>query len=166
MTITDKPQNPKRRLPLSTLAQFAEIVASVAVLITLVFLVVGVRQNTEITRSAAYDRSMAGLNEWRLAIATDPELAAIFETYVQKDPASQGPTDFRLGLILNALWGVYENAYYAHERRILDDAEWSRFEIQICISYGRESYRWATTPGIRLFLTENFASYTESLCED
>ena len=163
MTITDRPKSPKRRAPLSTLA---EIVASVAVLITLVFLVVGVRQNTEITRSAAYDRSMVGLNEWRMAIATDPELASLFDTYLQKDPASQGSTDNRLSLMLNVLWGVYENAYYAHDRRILDDAEWSRFETQICISYERETLRWNTSQRIRSFLTEEFANYTESFCED
>jgi hypothetical protein len=140
------------------------MVASVAVLITLVFLVVGVRQNTEITRSAAYDRSMAGLNEWRLTIATDPELASLFDTYFQKDPASPGPADARLGFMLNALWGVYENAYYAHERRILGDAEWSRFEFQICVSYERDRYRWTGSRPIRPFLTEDFASYTESRC--
>ena len=166
MTITDRPKSPKRRAPLSTLAQLAEIVASVAVLITLVFLVVGVRQNTEITRSAAYDRSMVALNEWRMAIAADPELARLFDTYVQKDPASQGSTDNRLSLMLNVLWGVYENAYYAHDRRILGDAEWSRFETQICISYERETLRWNTSQRIRSFLTEEFASYTESSCED
>ena len=166
MTIPDEPQSPHRRSSLSALAQIAEIIASVAVLITLVFLVVGVRQNTEITRAAAYERSMAGLNEWRLTIVTDPELAILFEEYVRKEPGSPGSEDFRLQLTLNTLWGIYENSYYARQRELLGDSEWSRFEVQLCTSYERDSLRWATPTGVRTLLTGEFASYAESFCED
>ena len=86
-------------------------------------------------------------------------------------PGNLGSTDFRLHLILNTIWGVYENSYYAHQRRILGDSEWSRFENQICVSYDRDAPRWTPAPGrpplisIRPFLTEEFAGYTESLCD-
>ena len=171
MAIPDEVQNPRPRRRLTAIAQIAEIVTSVAVLITLVFLVLGVRQNTDITRSSAYERSMAGLNEWRLALASDPELARLFATYQKREPGNLRSTDFRLQLILNTIWGVYENSYYAHQRRILGDSEWSRFETQICVGYDRDALRWTPAPGlpsnisIRPLLTEEFAEYTESLCE-
>ena len=59
--------SPKRRAPLSTLAQLAEIIASVAVLITLVFLVVGVRQNTEFPPSPE-ERKQLKVWMWSLVL--------------------------------------------------------------------------------------------------
>lgn len=53
-------------MKLSGWASIAEIISGTAVLITLVFLVFGIRENTEITRAAAYDRNIDSLNQWRL----------------------------------------------------------------------------------------------------
>ena len=59
---------------LQMLAQLAEIIASVVGVITLLFLFVEVQENTHATRAAAYERSMEGLNGWRLTLTADPEL--------------------------------------------------------------------------------------------
>ena len=131
--MSDQSSRRDRYLPLSTLAQLAEIVASLAVLATLVFLVMEVRQNTETTLAMSYDRSTERVTEWRLTVARDPELAGTFGAYARGDYTFESEAeDFRLQLLINTLWGIYENAYYAHERGLLGASEWSRFEGQIC----------------------------------
>ena len=162
------------KLTLSTLGQLAEIVASVAVLITLVFLVVEVRQNTETTQATSYDRSMEGLNQWRLTVASDPDLSRLWAAYVTRTSEDQRRIeDFRLNLLVNSLWGVYENAYYSNERGLLGASEWSRFQFQVCVQYrlAQSHDRWAPLTReegapIRSLLTEEFASFAESECLD
>ena len=158
---------PGRGPRLAYLTQLAEIAASFAVLATLIFLVLEVRQNTETTRATSYDRSMEALNEWRLTLAGDSGLARMYESYtVNPEGRSLDHRDFRLQLLINTLWGIYENAYFLNERGLLGETEWSRFERQICAEYERSvrSGRWDATPGARYLLTDQFASYAVASC--
>ena len=65
---------------LSNWASIAEIIAAIGVIVTLIFLIVGIRENTEITRVTAFDRNMESVNQWRLEMAKDPELARIWRS--------------------------------------------------------------------------------------
>ena len=170
MSVPDDSPKIRRGLALSNLAQLAEVVASIGVLVTLVFLVFEVRHNTETTQATTYERSMEGLNEWRLTIAGDAELARLWTAYVAGDTEQVLAGQFRLNLLVNTLWGVYENAYYSNQRGLLGVSEWSRFERQICAQYARDQLhgawiRMAGGPiGVRTLLTDEFAEYAESLC--
>jgi hypothetical protein len=77
----DPALSPTRGVTLAQLAQVAELLASFAVVVSLVFLVAEVRRNTEVTRAAAYDRSVDALNQWRLTIASDRDLATLWQAY-------------------------------------------------------------------------------------
>ena len=163
----------ERRLPLAALAQLAEIVASLAVVATLVYLVVEVRQNTEVTQAAAYDRSMEGLNQWRSMLSSDPELARLWASFMENGEVDQERVEeVRLQLVIVSLWGVYENAYYSNQRELLGPSEWNRFERQICTQYDRAGIygRWSDSPAealvpLRTLLTEEFAAYVETSCQ-
>jgi hypothetical protein len=59
------------------------------------------------------------------------------------------------------IWGVYESAYFANERRVLGDREWIRFEDAICRNYGGDDdVSW--NPDL---LTPEFVDYVESACQ-
>ena len=155
------------RLSLSQIAQLAEVVASLAVLLTLLFLVLEVSQNTQTVQATSYDRSMEAMNEWRLTIATDPDLTRMYAAHVLAGaPREPGVRVDQLQMILNSLWGIYENAYYLNVRGLLGEAEWSRFERQICaaVTRGRRDERWDSVGGSRPLLTEQFASYVDASC--
>ena len=49
---------------LSSWASGAEIISSIAVVVTLVFLVIGIRENTAITRASVYATSIEGINDY------------------------------------------------------------------------------------------------------
>ena len=151
---------------LSEWASVAEIVSGVAVVLTLIFLAVGIRENTEITRAAAYDRSIDSLNQWRLGVMQDESLVRVWVAYLERDVPNLTKEDyFRLGLLLNTQWGVYEKSYFANQYGILGPAEWSRFEKNICIAYDgtHEANVWNEIISDRL--TEEFLNYAISLCE-
>ncbi len=153
------------RPSLNRVAQIAEVIASLAVVVTLIFLVAEVRRNTEVVQAASYGRSMEALNLWRISLAADAELSATWLRAGASPGVEDDPEQVRLSLMLNVLWGIYENAYFDNERGLLGTSEWSRFERQICVRYGIDRSRWGTTStGLRSLLTEEFADFTEASC--
>ena len=163
---------PSRASSLSTVTQIAEIVASLAVLVTLLFLIVEIRQNTETTRVASYDRSIELLNEWRLTVAENPDLSAYWVDYIGRGGGDMSTeADVRLNMVVGTLWGVYENAYFANERGFLGPSEWSRFEVQLCRQHelAAENGRWdgSRSPSVSPItglLTSEFVGFVESHC--
>jgi len=165
-----KPDVSAPTVTLVRVAQIAEILSSLAVIVTLLFLVAEVRQNTRVTQAAAYEQRIEELNRWRAILVTDSEVAAAWLTDREEAGASQGKVaDFRLGILFFMQWAIYENAYYANQRGLLGAAEWSRFERQICVRYENSGSRWdagtAVTSSERQLLTEEFARFVEDSCK-
>jgi hypothetical protein len=157
-----------RGLRLAGVAQLADILASVAVLITLIFLALEVRQNTEVTRATAYARSVDSLNQWRLAIATDPDLSMRWQAYVTNNLEAQPHlADIRLQLLLNTIWAIYESSYYADQYGLLGSSESERHRAQTCARYRADEAQF-TEPlmgqPLRQILTQEFVRYVESVC--
>ena len=154
------------RWSLATYAQLAEVVASFAVVVTLIFLAGEVRQNTEVTQASFYDQTLGEVNEVRGVFAENPELTRLYAAYLAGEQETTGTADQRLQFMLNWLWGIYEKAYFAHQRGLLGGSEWSRFSRRICIAYRTASGRWERSGwAIKPLLTEEFATFTESSCE-
>ena len=146
---------------LSNWASIAEIVAAIGVIVTLIFLIVGIRENTEITRVTAFDRNMEAVNQWRMELAKDPELARIWRS--REDLAALSENDhLRLVMLHGSLWGIYEKSYYAREYGLLGQAEWSRFETQMCRQIN--SMNPGSWSPMTVTLTPQFVSYVEGLC--
>ena len=146
----------------------AEIVSGVAVLVTLVVLIVGIRENTALTRVSVYGDLLDAIGELdRLAIA-DPELdrsiSAVIEGSAETLTEAQRRT---VGTYLSALFKNYERAYFSREYDVIGDAEWERFERVIC-----SNLRRAKQVGLDLlgggggFLTSPFREYMETSCAD
>ena len=144
--------------------QIAEIIASLAVVATLLFLVAEVRQNTQVTRAAAYEKGMEAVNEWRFKLASDPELARLYRTYTLEGPGQGELEDYRVRILLNVLWSDYETAYFANERGLLGAEEWSRFEVMSCIAYSRDLEWWHGESPLRRLLTNEFADWVQGRC--
>jgi hypothetical protein len=161
--MSSEPSGTKR---LGRWSQIAEIIASFAVVATLLFLVAEVRQNTQVTRAAAFERGMEAVNEWRFKLASDPELARLYRTYAREGPGQGELEDYRVRILLNVLWSAYENAYLANKRGLLGAEEWSRFEAMSCVAYSRDLEWWHGESPLRRLLTNEFADWVEARCAD
>ena len=146
---------------LSDWASIAEIIAAIGVIVTLVFLILGIRENTEITKAAAFDRNMESLNVFRVDLARDPEFTRLWQS--RQDPGVLSEDDqFRLIMLEGSLWGIYEKSYYARQYELIGESEWSRFETQMCFQL--DSMSSQTWYEMRQVLTSQFISYAEGLC--
>ncbi len=63
-----------------TLGNFGEFVAAIGVVITLAYLALQIRRNTQATQAASHHAITDSLNQGNIAMATDPELTQIYLT--------------------------------------------------------------------------------------
>ena len=147
-------------------ALIAEIVGGIAVLVTLLFLIVEVRENSAVIRASAYGQTTDMLNDWRLLGASDPELTALFREYFNGRMSTLNEVEVQqMYFFLATLWGTYENAYFARQYDILGSEEWSRILVQAC-----EQYRVAEPQniwnGLSNLLSTEFHRYIPTECGD
>ncbi len=71
------------------LGSIAELVAALAVLVTLIFLTIQVKTNNELTRRANRDKTIEQFNAWRQLIGSDPHVANIWMRGCRGDNLSE-----------------------------------------------------------------------------
>ena len=138
------------------IAAIAEIVGVAAVLITLIYLAVQIKQNTAAVATSTYESVMTGFNDINVVVASHPELASVLDRGCQ-NPSSLSPEgvvqfNFLLRCYANQWWKLFK----LHERGSLPVEEWSIF--------AREAAQFFEQPGCKPFRAQNalFADlYTE-----
>jgi hypothetical protein len=151
----------KLRLP--DYANIAEVVAGVAVVVTLVFLIQSIRENTAAMRANSYEVLLSDVNDLGLIVAQDPELSRIWARYQSEDidPLTEDHR-FRLLLLLRATFRNYEKAYFAFQYGTLGSSEYTRFDETSCGHMSRMTRDLWT--GVKDVLTDEYRGYVELLC--
>jgi len=149
---------------LSDWANVAQIVSGVAVVATLVFLILGIRENTAVTRATAYDRNMDSLNFVRNVLVTDREMLAAWQAFMQEPSTLDEPGYLRVQYFVQMLFGVYEKSYFASRYELLGDSEWSRYKTQICTQLAYVAASPRAIANLRTVVTPEFMRYMESEC--
>jgi hypothetical protein len=119
-----------------------EIVGALAVLITLIYLSVQIRQNTKVARSAALDSSITALSTIRDRIFCGREIAILYDLGCE-DPESLDRADltrFRLLLtnILLAVMNLYENSKDSG----ISQSFWANMKPNIQRVFASKGGRW------------------------
>lgn len=148
----------------------AEIVSAIAVITTLIFLVIGMRENTNALQAQTYQELMRDVNNWRMSIRqveSDQTLSKMRSGGYDSLPKSEQDL---VRMIYLELWGIYEAAFFANERGVLGADEWSRFEKVICFErHGDLESVWDTEYEGQLtykqILTPSFVDYVEGQCD-
>ena len=145
-------------------ASVAEIASALAVVITLIILIVNVRENTETIRLAAYQSSIDRFSSWREEVSSDYQKADLFRRFNQGEVPARGTTESTILLmVLTTLTNNYESAYFAYENELMGEQEWARIENSACAAMGpiRNS---SFEEDIYFRLTEEYKSYLQSTC--
>jgi len=151
---------------LSSWAMIAEIVSGIAVVITVIFLVIGIRENTAITRAAMFDSTMHGLAEFRGHVIQNPDVAELWIAYLDREYDQLDRTSqIRSRQLVMLAFENYQRAFYARRYGVLGESEWTRFALQMCSQYSRvaESEELATV--LSSVLTNDFWASLTTTCD-
>jgi len=154
------------KLNLLEWASLAEIASGLAVLITLIVLIIGVNENTDVMRASFYKDYVDSLNEFQASVLVDPDALRVWDAYINGNGAAaalDGLDQQRLATAILAILRIYEAAYFSNRYGVLGGEEWSRFETMLCRHHANvlAARRTDLLSGP---LTEEFGQYMEDRC--
>ena len=120
---------------LSDWASVAEILSGIAVVITLIVLIFGVRDNTAVLRASEYSALIRDLNNFQTAQMTDAQSIRLWRDYLDGEAFSSDMSaedNDRLILAVLIYSRIYETAYYSNKYGLLGESEWARFARVSC----------------------------------
>ena len=149
---------------LSNWASIAEIISGAAVVVTLVFLVMGLNDSTNATHAVVYKDLLSEVNDFNRELINDAELASLWSNRASTSLETLADEDAeRLVYMNRILFRVFDSAFFAFENGSLDARQWQRFRDLACGNHTDERYAslWAETEAI---VSESFVSYLDENC--
>ena len=113
-----------RKLQLSEWAAFAEIIGTVGIVLSLVFVGIQVRDNTRATQAASFQAAAEFDHQLLLTVGSDPDTAAAFSTYIRAPESLSGDKDIQGRYLFGAVLRNLENFYIQNHLGTLSPASW------------------------------------------
>ena len=152
------------RPKLGELAHYAEIIAAIAVVISLLYVGRQVQDNTAAIRSASI-QSIADTSDAALRnIAADKDLSRIRLVGDEDYSALSEPDAHRYRMFMRGTWIRMQNIYAQRQIGVLEDSFWSMYSKIICEIYASPGVK-STWPGNRVVLDDEFVAIVEN-CSD
>ena len=124
-----------------------EVMGAVAVIATLVYLAMQIREYRLGMSSATFHSTMQGFNQLNAMLGADPRLAEVLERG-GRDPDTLDPNEqFQVVWLQRSYVNIYENLYQQFLRGACPESYWVR--------YARELKQTLDTPGGQMFRAGN-----------
>lgn len=129
------------------IAAIGEMLGALAVLVTLIYLALQIKQNTSAVATATYESTMTGFNDINVVVASNPELSSLIDRgCLNLDSLNSQETvqfNFLIRCYANQWWKLFK----LYERGSLPEQEWSDF--------AREAAQFLDQPGCKPFCAQN-----------
>ena len=146
-------------MTIQDLGSFGEFIGALAVLISLFYLAMQIRQNTRALNSSSYAQSAEQAWLVQLAIAQDPALAAVWAKYAAGEALTSEET-VRIEAALSNLFMAGENTFRLHELGLLDPDTWENVVLNAYTGFPSVAYkRWHERKGP---IAQRLLAYLES----
>ena len=115
-------------MSISELASIGEFVGGIGVLATLVFLVLEIRRSTKTLRANAKTAGMESLATFNELIASDAEIAAIFQRILSGESLNSFDANelFRFHIMVRALVQRMEAQYFQYVEGLIEPGYWKQ----------------------------------------
>jgi hypothetical protein len=148
-------------------ALIAEIIGAAAIVVSLIFVGLQIRESNTATYAATYDQLQADMVDWRMELATHPDTVRAWRYFF--DPEDVDPPDPNSAYVgkmaMEAIVQIWERAYFAREYGRLNDEEWERYRRGMCNPGYHEAWDRAGLDG-SIFAKRFWQEVVVSGCED
>ena len=150
---------------LENIAHFGEIVGAVAVVISLIYLAIQVRQNTKAQRTENFSRALDRVAAMQATLSRDSEAAGLISKGVA-DASSLAPTErIQFTWAMYEFFGAFEFMFLAAKSKEIPDEVWERWSAGVAF--------WLAFPGVRTWwearpipFTDSFTRFVEGTVRD
>jgi hypothetical protein len=150
-------------MSLEDLGNIGELIAAIGVIISLVYLAVQIRQNTQSMRAVAYQSISAHIAESNRVVVESPEIAHIMITGEEDLSALSGEERRRFTAHMSSRFRHWDNLYYQYRIGMLDESQWRGFRRLLRYQFQRNPGWVAIWRELSPVFTEEFVSYVESI---
>lgn len=132
-------------MTLTNLAGWSQIAASLAVILTLVYLTIQIRQNSALIRAESRRAMMSHTQQEIFKVLEYPEI--FFSMYEPQEPSPAAKV--RLGVWLNAVLRAREHEWLQFKNGVLDPDAWNAYKqvIPLIVLGTERSRRWWSEVG-------------------
>lgn len=143
------------------LANLGEIIGGVAVVVSLIYLAVQVRQNTTSQQTENYARALDRIATLQALFGKDGGLSVMFAKGVRNPSDLQAGERIQFTWILYEMFGAFEFMFHASLGNAIPDEVWKRWELTIAYWLGHPGVQtwWGVRPAP---FTASFTAYVES----
>jgi hypothetical protein len=152
-------------MDLESLAYLAEIIGSVVVVFSLVYLAIQIRQSTEAQRTENYARALERLAAFQSLLSQDSEVSHIFAKGLTEISKLTPQEKLRFNWSMYEAFGAFEFMFHASKTDSIVKEIWLRWSAAIAW--------YLTFPGVQVWwsikpvpFTDSFTVYIESLLKD
>ncbi len=150
---------------LESLANLGEIIGAIAVVVSLIYLAVQVRQNTQAQRTENFSRALDRVAAMQSALSQNSESAAIFSKGVT-DLSTLTPRErTQFTWVMYELFGAFEFMFLSSKSNSIPAEVWRRWSAAVgfWLSFSGVQAWWNARP---IPFTDSFTSFVESLLDN
>jgi hypothetical protein len=136
------------------LGAIGEIVGAVAVVVTLGYLAVQIRQNTRVVTSATHHSTASMGIELDTMLVQSPDVAKVMLTGLRQFGELKGEERFRFDSMMRASFSYYEDMFFQHQQATITPEFWSSREAGFLVLL-----RW---PGVVSWWSQNRQLWSNS----
>ena len=144
---------------LESLAAIAEIVSGIAVLISLVFVIVSIRQNTKSQKVLAVDSLTAAIAAINVPAIESPEIGSAVARATEDWNAASREERAIAHFFLFSYFKLSENAWYLRQSGVLDQGQWLGWETALRNHYHSPGVKEVWWPNRRNAYSPEFQSF-------
>ena len=120
------------RSRLAELAQVAEVIAAVAVVISLIYVGIEVNENTSAVKAASIQEITASTREILIGVASNAELSRITRLGTVDRAVLTDDEAWRFTLFSRQRWLFFQGIWVQRELGVVDDDLWRAYQVIIC----------------------------------
>jgi hypothetical protein len=145
---------------LESLANLGEIIGAAAVVVSLIYLAVQVRQNTQSQRIENYVRALDRLSAFQSLLSQDGDLSQLFTKGVADTSTLSQQERIQFTWSLYEAFGAFEFLFHASQTKSVPDEVWARWASTVAW--------WLSFPGVQEWwharpvpFTDSFTSFVD-----
>lgn len=150
---------------LESLANLGEIIGAITVVVSLIYLAVQVRQNTQAQQTENFSRALDRVAAIQATLSQDAETSVIFSKGVSDPSALTSRERMQFTWTMYELFGAFEFMFLAWKTNAMPEEIWQRWSSAVAwwLSYSGVKTWWKVRP---IPFSKSFTSYVESLLEN
>jgi len=128
-------------MTLDQLASIGEIIGALAVVISLVYLAIQIRSNTEAERTSTYQSIVSDFGAMNNTMASTPELSHLFVQAMENYHQLSSDQKARISQIFFQCFRFFENMFYQNKKGYLDEEVWIGWKRLMLTYYSRPGFQ-------------------------